>query len=389
MRKAFALSAVLVLAFMPAVVLAAPDWLPLVQCGRAVTAGQQPVPCTPCDFFALGERLINMVLYGITGPIAAFMIVVAGGMMLLGGASPNQFAQGKKLLRNTLIGVAIILLAWLFTDFLIKSLGNGNPTDAWNQFTCPAELQAISAIDTQFVASGTLPAVPSPSPYQAKNIGAPSTASQQNLCAQGVNGKAFQCSSCRNLKPDGQQTLGTYMDNYAGGDANIVNAIMFAESSCTSNATGPTGDFGLMQLQPATARKYQDACDVYYKDSKGNYTTADGKPGGAKVPIPITAGFLEADANAKYVVCLGSKFISDLKSTCGSDIRNIAAGYNAGPGYCGASKDCTNMQSCAGGSMRAWECPWDDPAHTKPNKGLQVTRGYAPKVAYCAAHTGQ
>ena len=380
MRTAFALSAVLVLAFMPAVVLAAPNWLPLVQCGRAVAAGQQPVPCTPCDIFAMGERLINMILYGITGPIAAFMIVIAGGMMLLGGASPNQFAQGKKLLRNTLIGVAIILLAWTFTNFLIKSLGNGSPTDSWNQFSCPAELIAISKIDTQFPTPGPIPAIPPVTAPLPANIGVPSAETRQDLCATSVGGKTYKCSSCQNITYDGEHTLGDYTHYYGGGYASLLDSIMFAESSCKPSADGGAGAYGLMQLKPETARKFQKDCDVYKRNTDGTYVYKDGQ----KVPIPITAGFLMSESNAEFIVCLAAKYVNSLIGPCGTSPRNIAAAYNAGPGYCGLSIDCPTTQSCAGGPMQKWECPWDDRAHLVPNTGLLETRGYAPKVSYCA-----
>lgn len=377
MRKVFAVSAVLVIAFMPAVVFAAPSWLPLVQCG---TSNQ--VPCTPCDFFALGKRLIDMVLYGITGPIAAFIIVIAGGMMLLGGANPKQFQQGKTLLRNTLYGVAIILIAWTFTNFLIKSLGNGSASDSWNTFTCPAELQAISAIDTQFKTGGTLPAVPPVTAPLPANIGVPSVATSQDLCATSAGGKTYQCGSCKNLNLDGRATLGTYMTNYGGADANALNAIMFAESSCKPTANGGAGAYGLMQLMPSTARKFQQECDVFQRDDKGAYIMENGQ----KKPIPITAGFLLSPDSAEYVVCLGAAFYNSLRGACGGDVRTIAAGYNGGPGACAPSNSCAGLQSCGGTAMQKWECAWDDRAHTLPNRGFLETRGYAPKVAYCATH---
>ncbi|HUO75608.1 MAG TPA: transglycosylase SLT domain-containing protein [Candidatus Paceibacterota bacterium] len=425
MRKVLAISAVLAVAFIPAVALAAPSWLPLVQCGRAVAGSQTPVPCTPCDFFGLFSRLLDMILYGITGPIAAFIIVIAGGMMLLGGANPAQFQQGKKLLTNTLYGVAIILFSWLFTNFLLNSLGTGTPTAPWNTFTCPAELQAISAIDTQFPPQGPTPATPAPvAPQPNANVGVPSAETRQDLCGMTQpNGKPYICNfttvppnhdGCKNINLDGKATIGTYLAQYGGADANALNAIMFAESSCKPSANGGAGAYGLMQLKPDTARKFQQACDVYYRCADGSYQKKDSATGkaipcpenagtptlsgtqtagqiaatqvGDKVPIPITAGFLLSPSSTQYVVCLGAKFYASLKTSCGTNVRNIAAGYNAGPGYCGLSVDCPGAQSCAGGPMQKWECPWDDRAHTVPNTGLLETRGYAPKVAYCALH---
>lgn len=116
------------------------SWFPIVPCG----VGGAPA-CTSCDLFKTFKNVIDLVLYGITGPIAAFMIVWAGGMMLLGGANPKLYSQGTTMLKNTLIGVAIILGAWLFTNTLIKTLGTGSASDSWFTFSCPKFLTPTTA----------------------------------------------------------------------------------------------------------------------------------------------------------------------------------------------------------------------------------------------------
>jgi len=135
MRRFLPFIAVLALLLLPALAQAAPVEFPLVPCG---STGQEE--CTPCHLFEAFSRIINLVLFGITGPIAAFMIVLAGGMMLLGGAA-GTYSRGKTMLSNTLMGVTIILLSWAATNFLIKSISEGSGDDAWYQFSCPAFLE--------------------------------------------------------------------------------------------------------------------------------------------------------------------------------------------------------------------------------------------------------
>lgn len=128
--------------------------IPIVPCGSA--AAGQPA-CTPCLMFQAAKNGIDFVLYGLTGPVAAFMIVLAGGMMLLGGASPKTYGRGKAILENALLGVTVILLAWVATNFLIKSIAHGSASDTWYQFTCPEFLAGVHQEDYAPISPGALP----------------------------------------------------------------------------------------------------------------------------------------------------------------------------------------------------------------------------------------
>ena len=119
-----------------------------------------------------------------------------------------------------------------------------------------------------------------------------------------------------------------------------------------------------MQLQPSTANIFKTQCGI---------------------SASITCGWLTDSANAEASICIAAKYIKSLVGgTCGSDIRNIAAGYNGGVGACGNSNDCKNDTSCDGGTVRRWECLFDSqPPPLRCNTGYDETRAYAPKVLAC------
>ncbi len=391
MRRILLLIAVLAVLLTPSVAGAIPG-IPIVICGVGDLK-----PCSPCDLFTTFKNIIDFVLLGITGPVAAFMIVWAGGTMLVSAGTPALYNQGKKLLQDTLIGVTIILSAWIVTNFLLKALVTGNQADNWYEFSCPAGLSDIVNIETAFP-SGAPPAIPPARPAPPSDIhaeypnaptslGATCLSQKYDLCnAIGPNGQAYACGSCPAYEnwDDGSGNTSNLFAKF--GNARLLESIMVAESSCRIKANSAAAAYGPMQMLVPTAAKHVQECQVYVYKTEGDppQQVIATNPDGSQQYVNITAGWLMSEVNAEKIICLANAEINALKGACGSDPRNIAAGYNSGPGWCVTSRDCAGMNSCAGGQMKAWECPWDDRAHTVCNTGLNETKGYAPKVAKCA-----
>ncbi len=74
-------------------------------------------------------RIINIIL-GFLGVIAVGLVSYAGFMWLTAGGNEEKIETAKKILRNGLIGLAIILASWGIATFIISKLGgatgNGN-----------------------------------------------------------------------------------------------------------------------------------------------------------------------------------------------------------------------------------------------------------------------
>lgn len=383
MRRHLFLVTLVVFLLTPAIAGAA--WLPLVKCGGS---GLTDVPCTPCDFFQTFHDLLNFVLIDVSGPIAAFMIVWAGGMMLLGGPNPKLYSQGKALITNTLIGVTIILVAYAATNTLMKFLVTTGEGDRWFEFSCPAGLEGISDIKTTFPSVAPV-SMPSPTPYPAP--GAPPAPGAVLPAEQGVACKSqtidtcntqFKCSPCTKYAQ-------YFSSAKYGADASLLHAIMMAESSCAQgDMVSSAGAYGPMQMLLSTANKHTATCKIYEidynaKPSPKPFTDKNGKPMAKR----IDAAWLLNLQNMEGIICLAAAEVKTLKGACGQDPRDIASGYNSGPKWCMPSRDCATTKSCDGGAMRAWECPWDNRQHSVCNTGLNETKRYAPKVAACAKQT--
>ncbi len=87
------------------------------------TAGQIPPTCTNlCDFIG---TFINAVylLFSIGIFILTPVLLVWGGVMIMNaGANPGMLETGKKILTGTVIGIAIILCAYLLVSTILSIL---------------------------------------------------------------------------------------------------------------------------------------------------------------------------------------------------------------------------------------------------------------------------
>lgn len=166
---------------------------------------------------------------------------------------------------------------------------------------------------------------------------------------------------------------------YASGAATValIKAFMVIESDCNIKA-GTGSSYGLMQIQPATATRFKSRCSVTEN---------------------ITTSWLTDPKNADKSICIGVEYIKSIAAgTCGSQPRNIYAGYNGGDagaaGACAVSRDCATEKSCDGGSVRRWECLYDDAEHKTCNGGSDINSGYnqtkqgGTYITYCVAHPG-
>ncbi len=116
----------------------------IVPCGTRTTK-----PCETCDIFKLGKNVTDFIMAA--GLIIAGAAVGIGGFLILAGSySEEQVKKGKEFITAAVIGLIIILFAWLIVDTTIKVLvgdvtifdqtGTGGAgfsnVGPWNDFQC-------------------------------------------------------------------------------------------------------------------------------------------------------------------------------------------------------------------------------------------------------------
>jgi len=105
----------------------------LVPCG-----GPDEDPCTACDLLVLAQNVLKFALE------IAFLIVI--GSIVYGGfrwifslGKEENLKAGQKIITNAIIGIVIILTAWLIVNtvfWVIKQMGGDNYTGTWFHIDC-------------------------------------------------------------------------------------------------------------------------------------------------------------------------------------------------------------------------------------------------------------
>lgn len=97
--------------------------------------------CEPCDIFVGFANIIKFLVFTIT-PLAAGIMIVASGLILMFGGTESAKTMGKKMFTNTVIGLVIVFTSWLIINTIITTVGAkyGNVVKtSWNTIQCNPE----------------------------------------------------------------------------------------------------------------------------------------------------------------------------------------------------------------------------------------------------------
>ncbi len=155
----------------------------------------------PCGFggvLAIIQNLINFLI-AISIIIATIIIVWAGVMYIMSATNPESRSTANKMLMNAVIGIIIILSAWLMVDFVMKTLYGGQ-FGPWNTILLGGTGDScLEEKPVQPLFSGGILAVPGQGSGGGSVSGAAGCPSCVSLAEQGVSCKT--ASSCT-LDPD-------------------------------------------------------------------------------------------------------------------------------------------------------------------------------------------
>jgi hypothetical protein len=102
------------------------------------TASAQLVPCendcNTCDIITLLDNVFDW-LVAILTIFFALIVVVSGLQMVTSVGNVSAKASAKKRVMNALVGLVLVLGAWVLVDLVLKTLLDGS-FGPWNSVQC-------------------------------------------------------------------------------------------------------------------------------------------------------------------------------------------------------------------------------------------------------------
>ena len=108
--------------------------------GRYVSGSPEWEGCRLCDFFVLGNNVLQFLFLVLIPVGAVIMLVVGGFMFLVSAGNPTSLEKGKQVITTTIKGLIIVYAAWLVVDFFFVALGVttwSGPGQGWFTINCP------------------------------------------------------------------------------------------------------------------------------------------------------------------------------------------------------------------------------------------------------------
>ncbi len=284
--------------------------------------------CDTCDFVQLGGNLMSFfVTFSVM--FAGLLFAWGGFNMVTSGGDMGKVGKGKTIMTDSIIGIIIILSAWLVMDTALKLFVNSNDEGSqvygmWNEIQC-YESSTLNATQSQ----GGL----SPLPLQA-------TFSESQMEERLRVSEKYKEDLCMYARMHGIED-----------QCDTLHALVAAETGGISSVTSDKGAIGLMQVMPDTAREI-----------------LVGKLGSSPSDASIRTYLNTPSQNIE----VGVKYYAKLYNQYGGDVTKTLAAYNGGTVANESSEHC--------GGVAKWQCEWDNIEHTQPNEGYKETRNYVANI---------
>ena len=115
--------------------------------------------CSACNLVQMINTIIGY-LFGAVGLIFAVIMMKAGFGLVTSGGNTAALSAAKSHFQNALIGLLIVMAAWLVVDIIMRSLMKGGTGDIegwgpWSEVRCQDQTDTIAFVDVNTGNGGT------------------------------------------------------------------------------------------------------------------------------------------------------------------------------------------------------------------------------------------
>jgi hypothetical protein len=93
--------------------------------------------CSFCNLLWMGQKIINFFIY-LSVVVATFLFTYAGVLYMTSAPNPGNIEKAHKIFWNVLIGLIVVLGAWLIVDTVMKVFYSESDFGPWNAILCQA-----------------------------------------------------------------------------------------------------------------------------------------------------------------------------------------------------------------------------------------------------------
>ena len=207
--------------------------------------------CGSCELVTLASKILNFFIE-VTVSIGAVMFVIGGLTMVMSAGDTGKVSKGKEMMSNAVIGLVIVLSAWLLMDTVLKMIvGEGSQAyGVWEKISCTTQTQP-SAYKT--VESTTAPKVGGSPTGVAGAVGVrDANGNIQQVAFPTSQSDASLSSNFSSVKSKYENQISSACQSSSIPNCTqVMTALIANESQGNPSAISPAGSVGIMQLLPA------------------------------------------------------------------------------------------------------------------------------------------
>lgn len=91
--------------------------------------------CGTCELMQMATRVLEFLVQAAVF-LAGVVFAWGGFKMVISGGESGSISEARGMMTNALVGIVIVLCAWLLIDTLLKLVVDDSVVGVWNEITC-------------------------------------------------------------------------------------------------------------------------------------------------------------------------------------------------------------------------------------------------------------